>query len=355
MFWLEEAGLPMTGANIARAMQLSPPTVHEMIGRLIDDGYVDAQPRQIARLHRLRPRARQLHRPPPPDDRALPHRRPRDPLGRGPRGGGADRARDVAGARGADAGGDRRRDDLPARPPDRRGRARAGLAARRRRGRRRRHILRFENEAEELLHYLKAAGLEPGPGGQGRELRRRPGRDRLRRRQPRGLAAASPRPSRSAPTRRRRRGRRFPSSWSSPRTATGASAAGAAARSPLERGRDPRDALRDPLRRDAREREAEAVLAALDHEVGAGDEGDVLGLRLGEQRRGVGALGEVEPEEVAAAGDDELGLRDLLAERRDERVARACSAPLTNSMLRSRPPERQSSRTIDSASMFGEM
>src|SRR6476646_4060578 len=40
MFWLEEAGLPMTGANIARAMQLSPPTVHEMIGRLIDDGYV---------------------------------------------------------------------------------------------------------------------------------------------------------------------------------------------------------------------------------------------------------------------------------------------------------------------------
>ena len=40
MFWLEEAGLPMTGANIARAMQLSPPTVHEMIGRLVDDGYV---------------------------------------------------------------------------------------------------------------------------------------------------------------------------------------------------------------------------------------------------------------------------------------------------------------------------
>ena len=71
-------------------------------------------------------RARQADRPPPPHDRALPHRRPRHPLGRGPRGGRADRARDVAGARGADAGGDRRRDDLPARPPDRRGRARAG-------------------------------------------------------------------------------------------------------------------------------------------------------------------------------------------------------------------------------------
>jgi DtxR family Mn-dependent transcriptional regulator len=40
LFWLEEAGLPMTGANVARAMQLSPPTVHEMIGRLVDDGYV---------------------------------------------------------------------------------------------------------------------------------------------------------------------------------------------------------------------------------------------------------------------------------------------------------------------------
>jgi DtxR family Mn-dependent transcriptional regulator len=40
MFWLEEAGLDITGANIARAMQLSPPTVHEMIGRLIEDGYV---------------------------------------------------------------------------------------------------------------------------------------------------------------------------------------------------------------------------------------------------------------------------------------------------------------------------
>jgi DtxR family Mn-dependent transcriptional regulator len=40
MFWLEEAGLPITGANIARAMQLSAPTVHEMIGRLEKDGYV---------------------------------------------------------------------------------------------------------------------------------------------------------------------------------------------------------------------------------------------------------------------------------------------------------------------------
>jgi DtxR family transcriptional regulator, Mn-dependent transcriptional regulator len=40
LFWLFEAGLPMTGANLARAMQLSAPTVHEMIGRLERDGYV---------------------------------------------------------------------------------------------------------------------------------------------------------------------------------------------------------------------------------------------------------------------------------------------------------------------------
>ena len=40
MYWLEEAGLPMTAANIARAMQVSAPTVHEMVGRLEADGYV---------------------------------------------------------------------------------------------------------------------------------------------------------------------------------------------------------------------------------------------------------------------------------------------------------------------------
>lgn len=40
LFWLFEAGLPMTGANLARAMQLSAPTVHEMLGRLERDGYV---------------------------------------------------------------------------------------------------------------------------------------------------------------------------------------------------------------------------------------------------------------------------------------------------------------------------
>src|SRR3978361_1280213 len=67
LFWLQEAGLPMTGANVARAIQLSPPTVHEMVGRLERDGYITrAQDRtitftasgaqhaeQIVRRHRL--------------------------------------------------------------------------------------------------------------------------------------------------------------------------------------------------------------------------------------------------------------------------------------------------------------
>jgi DtxR family Mn-dependent transcriptional regulator len=40
IYWLMEAGLPITGANVARAMQVSAPTVHEMVGRLESDGYI---------------------------------------------------------------------------------------------------------------------------------------------------------------------------------------------------------------------------------------------------------------------------------------------------------------------------
>jgi DtxR family Mn-dependent transcriptional regulator len=67
LFWLYEAGLPMTGANVARARQLSAPTVHEMIGRLERDGYItraadksisfteegERHARSIVRRHRL--------------------------------------------------------------------------------------------------------------------------------------------------------------------------------------------------------------------------------------------------------------------------------------------------------------
>ena len=64
------------------------------------------------------------------------------------------------------------------------------------------HVLRFENEAEAILHYLKDTGLHPGLDGK-LELT---GRRRGRRSPPTTGAtwsrATSPRPSRSAPTRR---------------------------------------------------------------------------------------------------------------------------------------------------------
>ncbi|HUY58856.1 MAG TPA: metal-dependent transcriptional regulator [Solirubrobacteraceae bacterium] len=41
LFWLFEAGLPMTAANLSRAMRLSAPTVSEMVGRLERDGYIN--------------------------------------------------------------------------------------------------------------------------------------------------------------------------------------------------------------------------------------------------------------------------------------------------------------------------
>ena len=112
---------------------------------------------------------------------------------------------------------------------------------------------------------------------------------------------------------------------------------------------------RNPLRRHAGEGEPEAVGAALDHEVGAGDEGDALALGLGQQGGGVGALGEVEPEEVAAAGDDELGLGDLLAQRLDQRVAARLQGALDELDVVVEPARAQSSSTTASASMFGEM
>ncbi|MGH2925402.1 MAG: metal-dependent transcriptional regulator [Solirubrobacterales bacterium] len=165
MFWLHEAGLPITGANIARAMQLSAPTVHEMIGRLERDGYVErlsdkslaftAEGRDhaqaIVRRHRLIERfltdvlgipwdevheeAERLEHAMSPvleermlaaigDATTCPHGHP---LVEGTREEGALLA-DVE----------------------------SGASV---------HVLRFENEAEEILHYLKDAGLQPGLDG----------------------------------------------------------------------------------------------------------------------------------------------------------------------------------------------
>ena len=76
----------------------------------------------------------------------------------------------------------------------------------------------------------------------------------------------------------------------------------------------------------------------------------------GEQLEGVDVVVERQPEEVTAARDDEIRLRELPAERADDGVAsRAAARALTNAMFASRAPERQSSKTMDSASMFGEM
>ena len=83
-------------------------------------------------------------------------------------------------------------------------------------------VLRFENEAEELLHYLKDAGLDPGLEGTVESSGDDGVVDPLRATAATTSPAASPRPSRSAPTQRRRRGRRSPSSSCSPATATGA-------------------------------------------------------------------------------------------------------------------------------------
>ena len=177
IYWLMEAELPITGANIARAMQLSPPTVHEMVGRLEQDGYVTRDEDKSLRFTDRRPRAGRGDRRPPPADRAVPDRRRRHRLGRRARGGGEARARDVARVRAVDDQRGRRREDLPARPPDRARQAGPGRAARRRRGRARDvEVLRFENEAEDLLHYLKHVGDAPGPEGQARRVERRRGR-----------------------------------------------------------------------------------------------------------------------------------------------------------------------------------
>jgi DtxR family Mn-dependent transcriptional regulator len=165
IYWLYEAGLPMTAANVVRAMQVSAPTVHEMVGRLERDGYiVRADDRSIeftdegrdhaegvVRRHRLIERfltdvlgipwdevheeAERLEHAMSPvleermlaaigNARTCPHGHPIE-----------------VGSR------------LPGVPlAD----VEEGASVR---------VLRFENEAEDLLHYLKGTGLHPGLEG----------------------------------------------------------------------------------------------------------------------------------------------------------------------------------------------
>jgi DtxR family Mn-dependent transcriptional regulator len=166
LFWLLEAGLPMTAANLARAMQLSAPTVHEMLGRLERDGYVTrntnrmveftadgrqhaerlvSRHRMIERFltdvvgvpwddvheeaehleHAMTPRFEAYVRSAVGDARTCPHGHP---IRAGDRIDGVPLADCQPGARVT--------------------------------------ILRLENEAEDLLHYLKDAGMEPGLEGE---------------------------------------------------------------------------------------------------------------------------------------------------------------------------------------------
>jgi DtxR family Mn-dependent transcriptional regulator len=165
IFWLQEAGLPMTAANVAKAMQLSAPTVHEMIGRLERDGYItrgvdkalaftsegQEHATGIVRRHRLVERfltdvlgvpwddvheeAERLEHAMSPvleqrmlaaigDAKTCPHGHPIEPGTR------------VQGVPLADV-------ELGAKVT----------------------VLRFENEAEDLLHLFKGEGIEPGREG----------------------------------------------------------------------------------------------------------------------------------------------------------------------------------------------
>jgi len=166
LFWLFEAGLPMTGANLARAMQLSAPTVHEMLGRLERDGYIQrnaertveftpsgrehaeqivSRHRMIERFltdtvgvpwddvheeaekleHAMTPRFEAYVRASVGDAKTCPHGHP---IRVGERVDGVPLADCEPGAKVT--------------------------------------ILRLENEAEDLLHYLKEAGIEPGLQGE---------------------------------------------------------------------------------------------------------------------------------------------------------------------------------------------
>ncbi len=165
LFWLYEAELPMTGANLARAMQLSAPTVHEMLGRLERHGYIErtsgrkiaftetgrehaerivGRHRMIERFltdvvgvpwddvheeaekleYAMTPRFEAYVRASVGDAKTCPHGHP---IKVGERINGVPLADCEVGAKV--------------------------------------RILRLENEAEDLLHYLKDAGIEPGMEG----------------------------------------------------------------------------------------------------------------------------------------------------------------------------------------------
>ena len=166
LFWLFEAGLPMTGANLARAMQLSAPTVHEMLGRLQRDGYIertagraiDFTPSGRDHAERIVSRHRMIERfltdvvGVPWDDvhEEAEHLEY------------AMTARFEAYVRAAVG----EAETCPHGHPIRVGARIDGVPLADCAPGAKVSILRLENEAEDLLHYLKGAGIEPGLEGE---------------------------------------------------------------------------------------------------------------------------------------------------------------------------------------------
>ena len=165
LFWLYEAGLPMTGANVARGMQLSAPTVSEMLGRLERDGYIvrnagrpidftDSGRRDAERIvsrHRMIERFLTDVVGVPWDDvheeaEHLEHAM-------------TPRFEAYVRASVGDAG------TCPHGHPIRVGERIDGVLLADCEPGAKVKILRFENEAEDLLHYLKESGIEPGLKG----------------------------------------------------------------------------------------------------------------------------------------------------------------------------------------------
>ena len=186
LFWLMEAGLPMTGANIARAMQLSAPTVHEMIGRLENDGYVERRAdkslnftkaghehaSKVVRRHRLVERFLT-------DVLGIPWDEVHEEASR------LEHAMSpVLEERMLSAIGDAT--TCPHGHPILEGTREQGVPLADVEEGAEIRVLRFENEAEDLLHYLMEAGMEPGLTGTIVVNRRRGGHDRRGRGHPLG-------------------------------------------------------------------------------------------------------------------------------------------------------------------------
>src|SRR3712207_5634900 len=165
IFWLEEAGLPITGANVARAMQLSAPTVHEMIGRLESDGFLTrADDKSLAFTDEGKRRAADVVRRHRLIERYLTDFLdiPWDQVHEE-----AERLEHwmspVVEQRMLDAIGDAK--TCPHGHPILTGQREPAVPLADVEVGARVRVLRFENEAEDLLHYLMASGLTPGLEG----------------------------------------------------------------------------------------------------------------------------------------------------------------------------------------------